>query len=122
MKAKIDETIYQHITDELTYKFTGVFSPESVAEAVAAARAELEPTATVLDYLPVPTAGSPRSGSPPQPRSKAGSPNKSPSCCSSASTTPVAPSSPPHWPTTWPRVGSMSAPPDPSRPTTEMRS
>ena len=44
---------YTAITEDLTYSYDGVFSPQSVAAAVQAARAALEPVATVRTYLPV---------------------------------------------------------------------
>ncbi|GAB2854473.1 arsenate reductase ArsC [Nocardioides pacificus] len=47
------EASYDRTVEELGYRFEGVFSPESIAAAVAEARAELEATATVRDYLPV---------------------------------------------------------------------
>lgn len=47
------EQRYERITEELTYKFDGVFSEESVAKAVVDARAALEGTAKVTAFLPV---------------------------------------------------------------------
>lgn len=44
---------YRDLIDELTYKYAGVFSPESVMAAVEGARAALEPRATIPDFLPV---------------------------------------------------------------------
>jgi glycerol uptake facilitator-like aquaporin/protein-tyrosine-phosphatase len=44
---------YPAIVDDLTYAYEGVFSTESVAAAVAAAREALEPVATVRTYLPI---------------------------------------------------------------------
>lgn len=44
---------YGAITDDLTYSYDGVFSPQSVAAAVEAARAALEPVATVRTHLPI---------------------------------------------------------------------
>lgn len=49
----VHEAAYAHIVDELTYKYDGVFSPESIREAVALAREELEPSARVTEYLPL---------------------------------------------------------------------
>lgn len=44
---------YLRVVEDLTYRFDGVFSPESVSAAVLAARRALEPAATVTEYLPV---------------------------------------------------------------------
>jgi protein-tyrosine-phosphatase len=44
---------YQRVVDDLVYRFDGVFAPEAVRAAVAAARGSLEPVATVTEYLPV---------------------------------------------------------------------
>lgn len=44
---------YDEITDDLAYAFDGVFSREAVAQAVADARARLEPAAKVTTFLPV---------------------------------------------------------------------
>jgi protein-tyrosine-phosphatase len=44
---------YTRVIEDLTYRFDGVFSPESIAQAVLDARNDLEPTATVTEYLPV---------------------------------------------------------------------
>ena len=43
---------YPAIVEDLTYAYEGVFSAESVAAAVTAAREALEPVATVRTYLP----------------------------------------------------------------------
>lgn len=47
------EQRYQRIVEELTYKFDGVFSEESVTKAVVEARGALESTAKVTAFLPV---------------------------------------------------------------------
>lgn len=47
---------YDRVIDDLVGKFAGVHSRDVIEEAVAAARAELEPTARVSSYLPVLTA------------------------------------------------------------------
>ena len=44
---------YTAIVDDLAYSYDGVFSRESVAAAVASARATLEPVSTVKLYLPI---------------------------------------------------------------------
>ena len=44
---------YPAIVEDLTYAYEGVFSAESVAAAVTAAREALEPVATVRTYLPI---------------------------------------------------------------------
>ena len=44
---------YATIVDDLAYSYDGVFSRESVAAAVAAARNVLEPVSTVRTYLPI---------------------------------------------------------------------
>jgi protein-tyrosine-phosphatase len=46
-------TDYDRLVDELAYTYDGVFSRESVAQAISDARAALEPTATVPDFLPI---------------------------------------------------------------------
>lgn len=47
-----DQT-YAAIAHNLAYKFDGVIAKETVIEAVEAARAALEPSATVTQYLPL---------------------------------------------------------------------
>ncbi len=42
---------YARIVADLTYRFDGVFSPETVREAVEDARTILEPTSRILDFL-----------------------------------------------------------------------
>ena len=44
---------YDELIDDLAYSYDGVFSRQTVAAAVYAARNLLEPTATVRTYLPV---------------------------------------------------------------------
>ena len=44
---------YNEIASDLAYAFEGVFSREAVAQAVADARARLEPAAKVTTFLPV---------------------------------------------------------------------
>ena len=44
---------YAAITEDLTYSYEGIFSSQSVAAAVDAARLALEPASTVQTYLPV---------------------------------------------------------------------
>ena len=44
---------YNAIVEDLAYSYDGVFSPESVAAAVARARAVLEPVSTVKTFLPI---------------------------------------------------------------------
>lgn len=44
---------YHAIVEDLAYSYDGVFSPESVAAAVARARAVLEPVSTVKTFLPI---------------------------------------------------------------------
>lgn len=51
-RPELDQN-YTSIIERLTYKFDGVFSAESVELAVTSARLSMEPTATVVDYLPV---------------------------------------------------------------------
>lgn len=46
-------TDYPALVDELAYTYDGVFSRDSIAAAVADARARLEPAATIPDFLPV---------------------------------------------------------------------
>ena len=41
------------VVEDLAYRFEGVFSEDSIAHAVAEARADLEATATVSNYLPM---------------------------------------------------------------------
>lgn len=47
---------YDRIIEDLTYTYDGVFSEESVAQAVAEARAALEPVSRIPTYLPILTA------------------------------------------------------------------
>lgn len=47
------ERLYQNIIDDLVYRFDGIFTKESVEDAVALGRRQLERTATVRDHLPV---------------------------------------------------------------------
>jgi len=46
-------TDYDRLVDDLAYTYEGIFSRESIAEAVATAREALEPTATIPDFLPI---------------------------------------------------------------------
>jgi protein-tyrosine-phosphatase len=48
-----DGAAYAEIVERLSYRFDGVFSRDQVTAAVATGRAELEPRATVTDYLPL---------------------------------------------------------------------
>jgi len=41
------------LVEELAYTYEGIFSRESIAQAVAAAREAFEPTATIPDFLPI---------------------------------------------------------------------
>ena len=43
---------YAAITEDLTYSYEGIFSSQSGAAAVDAARLALEPASTVQTYLP----------------------------------------------------------------------
>ena len=45
-------TDYDWLIDELAYTYDGTFSRASIAQAVAEARAALEPTARIADFLP----------------------------------------------------------------------
>ena len=44
---------YARIVDDLSYRYDGVFSRETVAQAVQDARSHLEPLSRVPDYLPI---------------------------------------------------------------------
>lgn len=44
---------YARIVDDLAYRYEGVFSRETVAQAVEEARGRLEPISTVPDHLPL---------------------------------------------------------------------
>ncbi|KNX38692.1 arsenate-mycothiol transferase ArsC [Luteipulveratus halotolerans] len=44
---------YAQVIDDLTYKYDGVFSRESITQAVEAARARLEPVSKVPNFLPI---------------------------------------------------------------------
>jgi arsenate reductase len=46
-------TDYDRLVDDLAYTYEGIFSRDSIVEAVASARAALEPTATIKDFLPI---------------------------------------------------------------------
>src|SRR5664279_1845156 len=47
---------YDRIVQDLTYRYDGVFSKESVAQAVADARSALEPVSRIPTFLPILTA------------------------------------------------------------------
>lgn len=51
-----ENSTYDRIVDELTYDYEGVFSRESIQQAVQAARTALEPNAKITTFLPVLTA------------------------------------------------------------------
>lgn len=53
MKSIIDEARYERVISDLTYKFDGIFSPESITAAVLKARSELEPHSKIPDFLPI---------------------------------------------------------------------
>ena len=44
---------YDRLVDDLAYAYEGIFSRDSIAQAVADARQALEPTATIPDFLPI---------------------------------------------------------------------
>ena len=44
---------WDRITNDLSYRYDGVFSHEAIRRAVTTARADLEPIARFPDYLPV---------------------------------------------------------------------
>jgi arsenate reductase (thioredoxin) len=46
-------TDYDALIDELAYTYDGTFSKASIAQAVAEARAALQPTARIPDFLPI---------------------------------------------------------------------
>ena len=46
-------THYDRLVDDLAYHYKGAFARDSIAQAVADARAALEPTATIPDFLPI---------------------------------------------------------------------
>ena len=46
-------TDYDRLVDDLAYTYEGIFSRDSIAQAVANAREALEPTATIKDFLPI---------------------------------------------------------------------
>jgi arsenate reductase (thioredoxin) len=46
-------TDYDALIDELDYTYDGTFSKASIAQAVAEARAALQPTARIPDFLPI---------------------------------------------------------------------
>ena len=53
-------TDYDALIDELAYTYDGTFSKASIAQAVAEARATLQPTARIPDFLPILVARSAR--------------------------------------------------------------
>ena len=53
MSSTAQDQVYDRLVNELAYKYSGVFSRQSIQAAVAAARADLEPTARVTEYLPL---------------------------------------------------------------------
>jgi arsenate reductase (thioredoxin) len=46
-------TDYDRLVGDLAYTYEGIFSQDSIAQAVANAREALEPTATIKDFLPI---------------------------------------------------------------------
>lgn len=52
-KQSVADIAYEEIVDDLAYRFDGVFSRESIRQAVADSRAELEPNATIEGFLPL---------------------------------------------------------------------
>jgi arsenate reductase len=46
-------TDYDRLVDDLAYTYEGIFSRDSIAQAVANAREALEPTATIKEFLPI---------------------------------------------------------------------
>ena len=44
---------YDQVINDLAYKYDGVFSRESITQAVADARAQLEPSSTIPTFLPI---------------------------------------------------------------------
>lgn len=50
VRPEFDES-YTRVVEDLAYQFDGVFSPESITQAVLDARRLLEPHATITDYL-----------------------------------------------------------------------
>jgi arsenate reductase len=52
-QARRRVTDYDRLVDELAYTYEGIFSRDSIAQAVADARAALEPSATIPDFLPI---------------------------------------------------------------------
>lgn len=51
--AVLTDASYTRIVDDLAYAYEGTFSRETVERAIAEARAALEPTARIPDFLPV---------------------------------------------------------------------
>jgi len=52
-QARRRVTDYDRLVDELAYTYEGIFSRDSIAQAVADARDALEPSATIPDFLPI---------------------------------------------------------------------
>ena len=53
MPTPVAQDPYDELVDDLSYSYDGIFSRETVAEAVRSARELLEPRATVTTFLPV---------------------------------------------------------------------
>jgi arsenate reductase (thioredoxin) len=51
--ARRGVTDYDRLVDDLAYTYEGIFSRDFIGKAVAEARAALEPTATIKDFLPI---------------------------------------------------------------------
>ena len=74
-------TDYDSLIDELAYTYDGRFSRASIAQAVAEARAALEPTARIADSCQSLSPASPVNSSPLRRKRQARSPNRFQSCC-----------------------------------------
>ena len=108
-------TDYDSLIDELAYTYDGTFSRASIAQAVAEARAALEPTARIADSCQSLSPASPVNSSPLRRKRQARSPNRFQSCCSSASKTPGGRRWRPRSPSTCRPAASTSVPPGRTR-------
>src|SRR6187455_964398 len=110
-------TDYDRLVDDLAYTYEGIFSRDSIAQAVANAREALEPTATIKDFLPILVSRFARQQLSAAAQAVGRLIKPVPSCCLSVFKTPAGPRWPPPLLGISPRARYMCAPPAPSPPT-----
>ena len=77
-------THYDRLVDDLAYHYEGTFARDSIAQAVADARAGLEPTATIPDFVPILVSRFTRCNSPRPPKLMGRLSSPCPNCSSCA--------------------------------------